>query len=312
MRMPVKSMVFFIGNRCVWIYIVLFVTALRVAIPGKALTNRLNRLKGIESDLKDFEKGGPVPDIDVFKEGVLYYEILPKHINDSLVYGNLGFCHFYLGDYQQALTAYRQAIEKEPQLYFYYWDMGLLNYYLGDFEKSRYFFERALFYIPVTSKYYDKMRSRITDSKNENIHHYLLACYYRLSQDREDTYIKLAQCHRFLNNPAKMFEASSAGLQYFPKSQKLYYYAGLSRFLQNDYKNAIANFNKALSLDSNDVKAYYYRGLCFEKTGQKIARMVDFAKVAAMGENEKSDKEKFIEMKRMHLNTELIVLRYFM
>ena len=312
MKTPVKSMTLFIWNRCVWIYMAVFVIVLHVAVPGKALMNRLNRLKSIESDLKDFEKGGPVPDIDVFKEGVLYYEILPKHINDSLVYGNLGFCHFYLGDYQQALTAYRQAIEKEPQLYFYYWDMGLLNYYLGDFEKSRYFFERALFYIPVTLKYYDKTQSRITDSKNENMRHYLLACYYRLSQDREETYIKLAQCHRFLNNPAKMSEAALAGLKYFPKSQKLYYYAGLSRFLQNDYKSAIANFNRALSLDSNDVKAYYYRGLCFEKTGQKIARMVDFAKVSSLGEDERSDKEKFTEMKRLHLNTELIVLRYFM
>ncbi|MCK5215969.1 MAG: tetratricopeptide repeat protein [Candidatus Omnitrophica bacterium] len=305
-------MMIFIGNRCVWMYLFLLITVVLVSFPHEALRNHINRLKSVEGELKCFEGGGPLPDRDAFKGGVRYYEVLLKYNNDSLVYGNLGFCHFYLGNYTQALASYRKAIEKEPQLYFYYWDMGLLNYYLGDFEKSRYFFERALFYIPVTSKYYDKMRSRITDSKNENIHHYLLACYYRLSQDREDTYIKLAQCHRFLNNPAKMFEASSAGLQYFPKSQKLYYYAGLSRFLQNDYKNAIANFNKALSLDSNDVKAYYYRGLCFEKTGQKIARMVDFAKVAAMGENEKSDKEKFIEMKRMHLNTELIVLRYFM
>jgi hypothetical protein len=91
----------------------------------------------------------------------------------------------------------------------------------------------------------------------------------------------------------------------------LHYYSGLSRFLKKEYTRAITDFNNALSLDPHDVGAIYYRGMCFEKTGPKLAHMIVFFRGAALGEQVPEGKGAFWEKERLHLNTELILLRFF-
>ena len=100
------------------------------------------------------------------------------------------------------------------------------------------------------------------------------------------------------------------GAAFFPQSQSLHYYAGLAHFMLKNYRGAIPFFNTAVKLDDRDLEAYYYRGLCYDKLGKGIAKLADFSKVAHLKGEESQRAKKWVDTNRLHLNTELLILRY--
>jgi len=52
--------------------------------------------------------------------------------------------------------------------------------------------------------------------------------------------------------------------------------AGYNFYKQGDFSNAVAEYNKAIEVDSNNNKAYYYRGATYLKTGEVDKALPDF------------------------------------
>ncbi|MBZ0309786.1 MAG: tetratricopeptide repeat protein, partial [Anaerolineae bacterium] len=55
-----------------------------------------------------------------------------------------------------------------------------------------------------------------------------------------------------------------------------YYNRGLAYALQEEYKNAVADFSDAIQLDSGYEDAYYNRGMAYYQTGNYRAAVADF------------------------------------
>ena len=59
-------------------------------------------------------------------------------------WGMLGFCRYYQGDPALAEDAYRQAMELNPQFFWYPYDLGVIHFNSGDFEQAEELFQKAL------------------------------------------------------------------------------------------------------------------------------------------------------------------------
>lgn len=58
-----------------------------------------------------------------------------------------------------------------------------------------------------------------------------------------------------------------------------YFNTGVDKFKNKDIVNAISDFSKAISLNSNYIGAYYYRGYCFYLQNNFNSSISDFSKV---------------------------------
>ena len=70
---------------------------------------------------------------------------------------------------------------------------------------------------------------------------------------------------------------------------KEYFEKGINKFKNKDYRDAIADFSKAIKIDSENAKAYYFRGRSKIKLNQKESGCSDFKKAGELGYEEAYD-----------------------
>ncbi len=63
-------------------------------------------------------------------------------------YHFLGYCYYYLGQYQEAILSYQKAIELSPNLFWSYYNLGLILFKAGQFENAAPFFLKAVSFRP--------------------------------------------------------------------------------------------------------------------------------------------------------------------
>lgn len=266
----------FVVQRCWVLYLIAGVILFFFVDSSVARLNRLNHLKQVEHQIKSFEQGLAPLNTEELRWAVRYYRELLRFFPPSdLIYGNLGFCYYYLKDYAKALEAYQKAVSLEPHVYFYYWDMGVISFQVGDMKTALSFFETSLKLMPATVVYYERLTERLPE-KNKYM-------------------VSLVE---YLKNRAVADE------------ERVYYYGGLANFLLGDYQQAVVYFSKAIVLDPNDISAYYYRGLSLEKLGHEQQKRQDFQKVSYLKSRGIEEGRDLTDDFRPHLNTELVVLRY--
>ena len=64
---------------------------------------------------------------------------------------------------------------------------------------------------------------------------------------------------------------------------KPYNNRGWVYYLLKDYKKAIEDFNKAISINSKFANAYHNRGLCYQAINENEKALADFNKAKALG-----------------------------
>jgi len=265
-----------IFQRCFILYLCAGVILSLFVDSSIARLNRLNHLKQVEHSVKSFELGLIPFNAEEFRWAARYYRELLKFFPPSdLVYGNLGFCYYYLGDYERAIRAYQQAIALESHLYLYYLDMGLILFQVGEVKNAASLFDTSLNLLPATVAFYETLAEKLP-AKNKNMMTLVGLLKKRAEED----------------------------------AMRIYYYLGLTNFLDGNYPLAAGHFNKAIILNPKDISAYYYRGLTMEKLGNKQQQSHDFQRVSFLKSQGVEEREYRTENLRLHLNTELVVLRY--
>jgi tetratricopeptide (TPR) repeat protein len=68
-----------------------------------------------------------------------------------------------------------------------------------------------------------------------------------------------------------------------PRNAYLYYNRGNAYASRKEYSQAIADYNKAISLDARLAEAYYNRGLALIDSGKSAEGVSDLSKAGELG-----------------------------
>ncbi|OGX07530.1 MAG: hypothetical protein A2Z88_03165 [Omnitrophica WOR_2 bacterium GWA2_47_8] len=84
-------------------------------------------------------------DTETVREYKYYYNLLTQYVPGMAEpYGMVGFCSFYLKEYDKALTAYQKAIDRNPSFFWFYYNQGVVYYALKDYSMAADSLKKAL------------------------------------------------------------------------------------------------------------------------------------------------------------------------
>ncbi len=161
---------------------------------------------------------------------------------------NRGFEHFKKKEYAQAITAYTEAIQFDPQFAVAYNNRGLAYAAQGKHERAIENYDRA---IEIDAE------------------------YARAYANRGDSYFELKQYDRAIQD-------YDEAIQRDPKNAVAHNNRGLARAAKGDYEGAIEDYTEAIRLDPKLALAYHNRGMAYRKTGNAARAESDREKAVSL------------------------------
>lgn len=167
----------------------------------KAKINNLNYLKGIEGYLQNFLDQTEEYDEKKLKEGLKYYRALRRFLpSNAYVFGNLGFCYFYLHDYPKAIASYKKAIELQPTFFAFHYDIGRIYFLMADFKNAQKFLEGSLPLISNAEAHYTYLIKSLLEKNRKDIIPEIFKLAQRLKEDSAEIYITLSKVYSALKD----------------------------------------------------------------------------------------------------------------
>lgn len=308
-----KSRIFedLVPGRCWLLYAGLMLTTAALFNCDKALTQRMNFLKQGEADVFEYSAGNAVFNRGAFIMAARYYtELLKYHPRDGVIYGNRGFCEYYLGGEFQAVSDYQKAVTMEPGLGSLQWDLALIYFRQGHIREASRIWERYMNNFPAMRKYYGQLKDRLNAQKNIAAAFKLELLLRKMEQDERLTHIKLGESYFLLNDFVRSGAITLAGHKKFPSDRRLDYIAGLSLFKQRNFRQAAFFFEEAIRIDPNDMMSYYYHGLCMDQLGQHQEFLRDVLRLNSLRKQGVVPLPFPENSELLHLNTELLMVKY--
>ena len=218
-------------------------------------------------ELTAFSKNPSIGPNPVLEQYVLYFRtlanLLPKF---SVAYGMAGYCYYYLGDTDKAISAYRQAIRFNPQFFWFYYNLGLIYYQQGKYDQAAGIFKKAIATHPDdamlfmnTARIYIDLTKDALKSDHaikqllagyRNAYELLVLCDIHLKEYKEVLYI--------IENSSRL------GLH---TKDIIYYYSGWAYFGMKDYQQASIHLQKAVKENPQMKEIYYYLACSFKELG---------------------------------------------
>lgn len=97
--------------------------------------------------LLDLEKKHQPADREKIRGYIEFYlkviEVLPERAD---AYGMLGFCYYYLGDFESAVKAYQEALRLKPEEFWFSYNLGAIYYNLKAYSQARVYFNKSTSY----------------------------------------------------------------------------------------------------------------------------------------------------------------------
>ncbi len=76
--------------------------------------------------------------LDYYKKVIEYFP------NNADAYAMMGFCYYYLGEFQNAISWYQKAVYLNPQFFWNYYNLGVLYFHQGQYARAVGEFKKAL------------------------------------------------------------------------------------------------------------------------------------------------------------------------
>ena len=245
---------------------------------------------------------------------ILDYEYYVRHFPPSeYIYSKLGNCRYHTGDFQGALADLNTALRLRPQYYVALATRGKVYSEMKEYQRAMEDFENALKSEKHYSVYYNRAVARydmkdyqgaiedfeeVLKQKPELIDFPLPDSYFNLGNFKKaiEYYVSLTRIHPGAENYrrlaftyfsagdyVKAVEAYDSAIQLQPQNPDIYTNRGCTKMAMNDYRGSINDFTIALTINSNDVKALFNRGIAKCNVGMKTEGCSDLRIVAAMG-----------------------------
>jgi tetratricopeptide (TPR) repeat protein len=167
-------------------------------------------------------------------------------------YGMLGFCHERLGEENQAVAAYNQAIASDPDYFWPYYNLGVIYYRQAQYAKAGDYFSQALQQSPIKTIVFlsrSKVYNDIRLSKQQGVYDFILG----LKQGRTSAYILLMDCLSKTGAYDQLLLAAISALKEGLDAQGIfYYYAGVAAHMEGKEDAARFFISKGAQLHQQD------------------------------------------------------------
>jgi len=237
-------------------------------------------------------------DADAMHKSRLYYHSLLSFVpSPALVYGNLGFCDFHLGEMGKAVDHYQKAVQLEPRLYSFYYDLGVISQMAQNPDGAAALFTRSLELLPQKPQDFLKLLGTPVNSPMAGVGAELQQLWQRAQYDREQIYRLLADIYSQAQDYPNAQRIALEGVAAFPANAELFYSAGLASYHLKQYARAVELLTAAVRLDPHYAEAYYYRAQSYKEFGQTLNMQKDIQMaMEARGKPRKPVKEDFSQL----------------
>ncbi len=245
-------------------------------------------------------------------EQILTKEDISDYLKIETLYSYMGFSHFFLREYDQAIKDFDKAIELNPSVSNSYDGRGITYYYLGQYERALDDYNKSVQLDPSQSGVYNnrglnyialgQYKSAIDDCskaieldpKDDIAYHNRGYAYYYLGQNDNaiKDYNKAVELNpnytKVYNNRGLVYsdlmqydhaiEDYDKAIELNPKFFITYYNRGRAYFFLKQYNRAIQDLDKAIELHPNYPEAYVNRGIAYEALAQYERAIKDYDK----------------------------------
>jgi tetratricopeptide (TPR) repeat protein len=197
----------------------------------------------------------------------------------AAAYANRGSSHAALGEFPQAVADLSRAIELDPAQAVYYSNRARVYTILKDYEKAVADFDAAIYLNP--EDYDSYLQRAILKADKLRQHDAALLDYNRAIELRPSSADAYYNRGRLYDHQSKFREAladfnRALELEITPDLHPfLFYQRGRAKFGLNQYLAAIADFNTAIELDARWPHFFAFRGLAYAKIGLRRQAISD-------------------------------------
>lgn len=184
--------------------------------------------------------------------------------DDVLLYTKLGGLYSNMEKYQDAVTAYRKALELRPNDAFIYVSLGSIYQTLNDNDKALDAYKKAMELCPEYKfNYINIANVQLAKGQYGDAEEYYNK-FLELYPDNDEARANLAETYFMSDKAEKACEIFKSMYEKNPNTFKEYSKYGTALYKLKEYKLAIPMLEKAVEQDSNSVKALAQLALCYQ------------------------------------------------
>ncbi|WP_416667170.1 tetratricopeptide repeat protein [Egbenema bharatensis] len=232
------------------------------------------------------EQGDQFSQAEQWAEAIdAYTQAIELDPNNADTYYNRGLAYHNQGDSQAALADYSEAIELDPNYSFAYNNRGNIHYDQGDLQAALGDYNRAIEtdFNNAIAHYNRGNVYRNQDNLQTAISNYTQAI--ELDPDYADAYFERGLAyHDQRNLPAALADYTQV-IALDPNYTVAYYNRGNIHYDQGNLPAAIADYNRVIDLDANYIDAYNNRGLTYRNQGNLPAALADYNQAIELDSN---------------------------
>ena len=256
-----------------------------LGIPINTFLGLVNKT-GIKSEWMKVETSAPPSltkqSIDESNQSLLKNLEKPININDAIAWLNYGNKLWRLEQYEEALSAFNQAIELEPMFYQAWYARGLMLKYQGQYQEAIESFNNAI--QKSEDDFALAWRSRGETLALLNRYEEALVSFDQALRIKPRDFALNTSRGKVLQELQRKTEAISAygrAIEINPHPL-IYYNRAAIRLELGDYQKALADYSKAIELKPDYAEAYYYRGLTNYNLGAYEEAVFNYTKAIGL------------------------------
>jgi tetratricopeptide (TPR) repeat protein/S1-C subfamily serine protease len=240
----------------------------------------LQRESSNKLEKKDFalmnQKAAILKNTKQYSAAILIYDEIIRNQPQSYAYSNRGFIRDLLGDRQEAITDFDQAIRINPTHVGAYNNRGIAKFRSGNSQAAIADYDRA---IALNPKYIESYNNRgLAKSALGNKQGAIIDFDMSIAINPEiaKSYSNRGNVKFYSGNKQEAIIDFNRAISLDSKCIECYTNRGVAKSELGDQQGAIIDFDKIISLDTRDVQAYNSRGIAKSTLGNKQGAMNDF------------------------------------
>ena len=236
----------------------------------KARVASLNRLMPSLDTMVDFIVRDKPLKKETLNDYLMYYQnfnaIAPGRAD---VYGMLGFCYYYLGQYEKAIANYEQATVFNPHFFWFYYNLTTIYFKQGKYQKAIEYSEMAIdsnrktavSFLNISKPYADL--ARLIENRYEVINN-----NYKIGE--RQCFEMLILGHYYLKEYPEILRIAKIAMEKTSGRHDFFnFYSGLAAFELKQYQYALVYLHECIKINDKYAEAFYYFALSQKALGRE-------------------------------------------